>query len=159
MRRPQPLQALAAARSAPPAPAPAPAPGGKPLGHAVLSSVPLQVLLAQHVVFFPVWAVAQWALRSAPVLGGGLELALYVALMAVEPARLYLGHLGNLLEGVSTLFAFWVLTVMVELPVVAYLTALASKPAVFAVNLPLLLLLLGERARPHARPPQGRRVD
>lgn len=117
------------------------------LGNEVLSNLPLQMALYFHLCYFPVWLVTQCALHELPVLGGKARLALYLILFLVEPLRLYLGYSGNLLERVSTLFAFWVLTLLFELPILGYLLLSRTAVVELAVNLPLLALLLGREGR------------
>ncbi len=76
---------------------------------------------------------------------GGLDLPLviYIALFVLEPARLYLGYYGNLLERVSSLFGFWILTLVLELPGIVILLIWGSVAVQFALNIVLLSFLLG----------------
>ena len=78
------------------------------------------------------------------MLGGlGVQLVIYLVLFVLDPLRLYLGYSGNLLERVSSLFAFWILTLLFALPGSIYLLLTDTTAVQFGLNVPLFIFFLG----------------
>ncbi len=122
------------------------------LGNEIVSDLPLQVCLFLNLCYFPFWLAA--ALTSAYVKYEHLNylykfvLATVLgAVVLIEAARLYLGYLGNLNEKVPELAGFWLLTVLLQFPLQAFLLLnedLILLPLERAANLVMVAVVLAE---------------
>ena len=123
------------------------------------SSLPLQRLLLFNLCSSGVYLACEVSLTTAKLLRGAPPPppapapyalpALLCAWAALEALRLWLGYAGNLRERVPELCAFWLLTLVPQLPIVLFLTffqaALASgAPLDLAAGLIPAALLLAE---------------
>ncbi|XP_065831261.1 transmembrane protein 17B-like [Oscarella lobularis] len=121
-------------------------------GGDIVSNLPLQMTLYFNVCFFPCWlATCLYVLSikfdSLPSHYKFVLITIYVVMSVVEAIRLYLGYRGNLQEKVPEMAGFWLLTLVIQTPLVLFL--LINEGAVVlplerAVHIPLLTFLLGE---------------
>uniref|UniRef100_A0A8C6U4N6 Zgc:112294 n=1 Tax=Neogobius melanostomus TaxID=47308 RepID=A0A8C6U4N6_9GOBI len=93
--------------------------------HMLVSHLPLQMLLYFNMFFFPCWWFSSVFMLDVKYeyLAGyyqGLLITGIVLLTIVEVTRLYLGYMGNLMEKVPELAAFWVLSFTFPLPVLLF---------------------------------------
>eukprot|EP00057_Strongylocentrotus_purpuratus_P034256 XP_794509.4 PREDICTED: transmembrane protein 17 [Strongylocentrotus purpuratus] len=95
-------------------------------GNELVSSLPLQVSLYFNAFFFPIWVVTcvvmlQLKFAHLNQIYQFISITMYVVLTGVEVIRLYLGYLGNLQERVPELAGFWLLTLILQFPLILYL--------------------------------------
>ncbi|XP_032840116.2 transmembrane protein 17 isoform X2 [Tyto alba] len=99
---------------------------GDGAGHEIISSLPLQMSLYFNVYFFPFWwltAVVMLHLKY-PVLSDDYKFILVTVMILtplIEVIRLYLGYMGNLQEKVPELAGFWLLSLLLQLPIILFL--------------------------------------
>ncbi|NXE81484.1 TMM17 protein, partial [Cochlearius cochlearius] len=92
----------------------------------IVSSLPLQMSLYFNVYFFPFWwlsAVVMLHLKY-PVLSDYYKFILVTIMILaslIEVIRLYLGYMGNLQEKVPELAGFWLLSLLLQLPIILFL--------------------------------------
>ncbi|CAG0916597.1 unnamed protein product [Notodromas monacha] len=91
----------------------------------VSSSLPLQTCLYFNAWFFPVWFgcsvyVLSLKLEALSELFQPLAVTVLVAATVVEMIRVYLGYSGNILEKIPELVGFWLLTLLVQFPLVTF---------------------------------------
>ncbi|TRY58577.1 hypothetical protein DNTS_018096 [Danionella cerebrum] len=133
----------------------------------VISSLPLQMSLYFNVQFFPFWWICevvmlQLKLMLATRLWSGAECTYYAALAdyykfilitililmtLIEAIRLYLGNVGNLQEKVPELAGFWLLTLLLQFPLILFQLfnqALLVQPLERAVHIILALFIFSE---------------
>ena len=96
------------------------------LGNQLVSNLPLQVLLYLNVVYFPCWLgvtlmVCTVKYHLLNYLYKFVLVTVLVAIVIIEVVRLYLGYLGNLTEKVPELAGFWLLTILLQLPLQGFL--------------------------------------
>ncbi|KFW05808.1 Transmembrane protein 17, partial [Eurypyga helias] len=115
----------------------------------VVSSLPLQMALYFNVYFFPFWwlsAVVMLHLKY-PILSDYYKFILVTIMILVsviEIIRLYLGYMGNLQEKVPELAGFWLLTLLLQLPMILFLLfneGLKIQPLERAVHIIFALFL------------------
>eukprot|EP01137_Pigoraptor_chileana_P008338 Opistho-2@55029 len=114
-----------------------------------LSSCTLQQLMYFNMYFWPFWLAASIvsleskydAIHSnykyAPIV-------IYIIMSIVEPIRIYLGYCGNLLEKVPQLAGFWILTLIIQLPLCLCLllnNQFFVLPLEYAINIPYSIML------------------
>ncbi|XP_071508587.1 transmembrane protein 17-like [Diadema antillarum] len=118
-------------------------------GNEMVSSLPLQVSLYFNVMFFPIWVVTcmvmlQLKFSHLNQIYQFVTITMYVVLTGVEVIRLYLGYLGNLQERVPELAGFWLLTLVLQFPLLLFLTVDSHSmpfPIERAVHMVFLLFL------------------
>ena len=96
------------------------------LGNQLMSNLPLQVLLYLNVIYFPCWLsvilmVVSVKYHLLNYLYKFVLVTILVAVIIIEIVRLYLGYLGNLTEKVPELAGFWLLTILLQLPLQGFL--------------------------------------
>ena len=96
------------------------------LGNQLMSNLPLQVLLYLNVIYFPCWLsvimmVVSVKFHLLNYLYKFVLVTILVAVIVIEIVRLYLGYLGNLTEKVPELAGFWLLTILLQLPLQGFL--------------------------------------
>ena len=96
------------------------------LGNQLVSNLPLQVLLYLNVIYFPCWLGVILMVTSVKYhllnyLYKFVLVTILVAVIIIEVVRLYLGYLGNLTEKVPELAGFWLLTILLQLPLQGFL--------------------------------------
>ncbi|XP_059480152.1 transmembrane protein 17-like [Neocloeon triangulifer] len=113
-------------------------------------SLVLQMLLYFDAVFFPFWAVTIGSVYNIKYdyLSSTykfISITMLASIFVVQIVRLYLGYLGNLTEKIPELAAFWMLSVLLQLPMELFLIlsrGIKSTPPEYTVNIILLLLLV-----------------
>ncbi|XP_071849457.1 transmembrane protein 17-like [Apostichopus japonicus] len=121
-------------------------------GNELVSSLPLQIALYFNVYFFPFWlltCVVILALKFQHLeqLFQFVIITIYIVISGTEAMRLYLGYLGNLQERVPELAGFWLLTLVLQLPLLVFLLAASGgkpTPAEIGVHIIFLIFLLSE---------------
>ncbi|XP_034243312.1 transmembrane protein 17-like [Thrips palmi] len=120
------------------------------LGHEITSCLPLQMSLYFNVIFFPFWIATTLTMLSfkyeyLSTIYKFILILILVCLIIIECVRLYLGYLGNLSEKVPELAGFWVLSIVLQLPLhllLLFSPPLWPLPAETAVEIVMLVLLL-----------------
>ncbi|MBN3307382.1 transmembrane protein 17B [Amia ocellicauda] len=91
----------------------------------VVSSLPLQMSLFFNMWFFPLWWVCEVVMLHLkyPVLPDYYKFILITILIImtlIEAIRLYLGYTGNLQEKVPELAGFWLLSLLLQFPLILF---------------------------------------
>ncbi|NXT33657.1 TMM17 protein, partial [Pelecanoides urinatrix] len=115
----------------------------------ILSSLPLQMSLYFNVYFFPLWWLSTVAMLHLkyPVLSDYYKFILVTVMILaslIEVIRLYLGFMGNLQEKVPELAGFWLLSLLLQLPIILFLLfneGLQIQPLERAVHIVFALFL------------------
>ncbi|KFV87475.1 Transmembrane protein 17, partial [Struthio camelus australis] len=115
----------------------------------IISSLPLQMSLYFNVYFFPLWWLSTVVMLQLkyPVLSDYYKfIVVTVIILAslIEVIRLYLGYMGNLQEKVPELAGFWLLSLLLQLPIILFLLfneGLKIQPLERAVNIIFALFL------------------
>ncbi|XP_064915251.1 transmembrane protein 17 [Columba livia] len=118
-------------------------------GIEIISSLPLQMSLYFNVYFFPFWWLSTVVMLHLkyPVLSDYYKFILVTIMILVsliEVIRLYLGYMGNLQEKVPELAGFWLLSLLLQLPVILFLLfneGLKIQPLERAVHIIFALFL------------------
>lgn len=121
-------------------------------GNELVSSLPLQIALYFNVFFFPFWLVTCVVILALKFqhleqLFQFVIITIYIVMSGTESMRLYLGYLGNLQERVPELAGFWLLTMVLQLPLLIFLLAARGgkpTPTEIAVHVVFLIFLLSE---------------
>ncbi|GLH15180.1 Protein of unknown function [Gryllus bimaculatus] len=100
--------------------------GGLHLGNQIVSDLPLQMSLYFNIVFYPFWLVSSIVMLSLKYecltsMYRFLVVTIFVFVIVVECLRLYLGYVGNLNERIPELAGFWMLSVLLQLPLQLFL--------------------------------------
>ncbi|XP_064612921.1 transmembrane protein 17-like [Liolophura sinensis] len=95
-------------------------------GNDYVTNLPLQMSLYFNTCFAPFWIITSIVLFEAkfdtlPILYKIILTAIYVIYSILEVIRLYLGYLGNLTERVPELAGCWLLTLLIQLPLILFL--------------------------------------
>ncbi|CAM4540455.1 unnamed protein product [Lepidochelys olivacea] len=123
--------------------------GGSSLDNEIVSSLPLQMSLYFNLYFFPFWWVSSVVMLQLkyPVLPDYYKFILVTVIVLVsliEAIRLYLGYMGNLQEKVPELAGFWLLSLLLQLPIILFLLfndGLKIQPLERAVHIIFALFL------------------
>ncbi|XP_063184405.1 transmembrane protein 17 [Chroicocephalus ridibundus] len=123
-------------------------PGDRP-DNEMLSSLPLQMSLYFNVYFFPFWwlsTVVMLQLKYSFLSDYYKFILVTIMILAslIEVIRLYLGYMGNLQEKVPELAGFWLLTLLLQLPIILFLLfneGLKIQPLERAVHIIFALFL------------------
>ncbi|NWI68077.1 TMM17 protein, partial [Todus mexicanus] len=115
----------------------------------ILSSLPLQMSLYFNVYYFPFWwlcTVVMLHLKYLALSDFSKFIVVTIMILAslVEVIRLYLGYMGNLQEKVPELAGFWLLTLLLQLPMILFLLfneGLKNEPLERAVHAIFALFL------------------
>ncbi|KAK6625424.1 hypothetical protein RUM43_005722 [Polyplax serrata] len=94
----------------------------------IVSSLPLQMSLYFNFYFFPVWLATTVTMlltkfECLTSLYKLIAVAVNVAVAGIEVLRIYLGYFGNLTENIPEVAAFWMLSVLLQLPMEIFLIA------------------------------------
>ncbi|KFQ24445.1 Transmembrane protein 17, partial [Merops nubicus] len=116
----------------------------------ILSSLPLQMSLYFNVYYFPFWwlsAVVMLYLKYLALSDYSKFILVTAMIIAslVEVIRLYLGYMGNLQEKVPELAGFWLLSLLLQLPIMLFLLfneGLKNQPLERAVHAIFALFLI-----------------
>ncbi|RDD37808.1 Transmembrane protein 17B [Trichoplax sp. H2] len=122
------------------------------VGNELVSSLPLQMLLYFNACYAPFWFLTcaimfSYRFSSIGFVYQFLTVAAYAFLGIVESIRLYLGYLGNLQEKVPELAGFWLLTLVIQLPLNLFLVANFNTtivPIEFSCNIIMSVFLVIE---------------
>ena len=122
------------------------------LGNQVVSNLPLQVVLYLNVIYFPCWLavtimVTFLKYQLLNYLYKFVLVTVLAAVIIIEIVRLYLGYLGNLTEKVPELAGFWLLTILLQLPLQGFLlfnTDLILLPLERAAGGVMMVMILTE---------------
>ncbi|XP_076453221.1 transmembrane protein 17B-like [Babylonia areolata] len=95
-------------------------------GNEYVTSLPLQMLIYFNVFFSPLWFIASIVMLEAKFshlsqLYQIVLVSVYIVYTLIEIVRLYLGFVGNLMERVPELAGFWLLTMILQLPLILLL--------------------------------------
>ena len=122
------------------------------LGNEIVSDLPLQMCLFFNVCYFPCWLMVEVTATVDKYLYLNylykfILVTVLAAIVFIEVPRLYLGYLGNLTEKVPELAGFWLLTVLLQLPLQGFLllnSDLILLPVERAANLIMFSLVAAE---------------
>ncbi|KAM9211767.1 transmembrane protein 17 isoform 1-T1 [Dugong dugon] len=115
----------------------------------MVSSLALQVSLYFNTYFFPLWWVSSIMMlhMKYPVLPDYYKfivVTIIILVTLIEVIRLYLGYMGNLQEKVPELAGFWLLSLLLQLPLILFLLfneGLKSLPMEKAIHIIFTLFL------------------
>ncbi|KAK2574446.1 Transmembrane protein 17 [Acropora cervicornis] len=121
-------------------------------GNEIVSNLPLQMSLYFNAYFSPFWfatCIVMLFAKHAKLdsVYKFITIAIYVAMAIVEILRLYLGYAGNLQEKVPELAGFWILTLVLQLPLTLMLLlndSMLIMPMERAVNIIMAVFVLFE---------------
>ncbi|NXX83881.1 TMM17 protein, partial [Urocolius indicus] len=116
----------------------------------IISSLPLQMSLYFNVYYFPFWwlcTVVTLYLKYPDLSDYYKFILVTIMILAslIEVIRLYLGYMGNLQEKVPELAGFWLLTLLLQLPIILFLLfneGLKIQPLERAVHIIFALFLI-----------------
>ncbi|XP_058502333.1 transmembrane protein 17B [Solea solea] len=116
----------------------------------VLSSLPLQMSLYFNMWFFPLWWISETVMfhLKYPFLPDYYKFILVTVLLLMtlfEAIRLYLGYTGNLQEKVPELAGFWLLSILLQFPLILFQLlneAILIQPLERAVHIVLVIFIL-----------------
>ncbi|XP_062974600.1 transmembrane protein 17 [Elgaria multicarinata webbii] len=116
----------------------------------IISGLPLQMSLYFNLWFFPFWWVSSVAMLQLkyPVLPDYYKFILVTIIILtslIEIIRLYLGYMGNLQEKVPELAGFWLLSLLLQLPLILFMLlneGLKIQPLERAVNVIFVAFLV-----------------
>ncbi|KAG5899907.1 hypothetical protein JTB14_002459 [Gonioctena quinquepunctata] len=99
---------------------------GNLMENEVLSNLPLQMALYFNVVFAPIWAIVillflERNYHSYNELYKYVTVTIVATIILVEILRLYLGYEGNLKDKIPELAGSWMLSLLLQFPLQAYL--------------------------------------
>lgn len=122
------------------------------LGNEIVTDLALQMCLFFNLCYFPFWlaisiVIAYVKYDHLNYLYKFVLVTILVATTVIEMTRLYLGYLGNLTEKVPELAGFWLLTVLLQLPMQGFLLFnedLVILPMERAANILMVLMVLIE---------------
>ncbi|XP_047637935.1 transmembrane protein 17 isoform X3 [Phacochoerus africanus] len=92
----------------------------------MVSSLALQMSLYFNTYFFPLWWVSsvmmlQMKYSILPDYYKFIVVTVIILITLIEAIRLYLGYMGNLQEKVPELAGFWLLSLLLQLPLILFL--------------------------------------
>ncbi|KAM8924327.1 transmembrane protein 17 isoform 2-T2 [Pelodytes ibericus] len=92
----------------------------------LVSSLPLQMSLYFNTFYFPFWwicdvLILQLKYALLPDYYKFILVTLLILMTLIEVIRLYLGYSGNLQEKVPELAGFWLLSILLQLPLLLFL--------------------------------------
>ncbi|XP_071439834.1 transmembrane protein 17-like [Hetaerina americana] len=120
------------------------------IGNEILTSLPLQMALYFNVVFFPFWLVTMCVMLAVKyeylsAMYQFLLVTILIVVSLIECLRLHLGYLGNLTEKIPELAAFWMISILLSLPLQAFPLAKLNtlpQPAEIGAQSVMLVLLM-----------------
>ncbi|KAK8395149.1 hypothetical protein O3P69_006121 [Scylla paramamosain] len=123
---------------------------GNSYGNEAVASLPLQMVLYFSTLFFPCWLGASVIMMVAKFqyvsnLYQWILVAIYTALPLIEVVRLYIGNIGNTEEKVPELAGSWLLTLLLQLPLLSFILLVPGTlplPLDYAVNVIFLMFLV-----------------
>ncbi|XP_025408322.1 transmembrane protein 17-like [Sipha flava] len=122
---------------------------GPAFGNEIVSSLPLQMSLYFNIVYFPFWLYTFVSLILIKfsclnmLFQTIISVSLFLILM-LECTRLYLGVQGNLKEKIPDLAAFWMFSLILQLPLQLLFLLINTMPVERAVQGIMCILLLSQ---------------
>ncbi|KAI9523559.1 transmembrane protein 17B [Gymnodraco acuticeps] len=121
-----------------------------PHGKKVLSSLHLQMSLYFNMWFFPLWWISETVMLQLkyPALPDYYKFILVTVLIVmtlIEAIRLFLGYAGNLQEKVPELAGFWLLSILLQFPLILFQLfneAILIQPLERGVHIVLAIFIL-----------------
>ncbi|XP_002921857.2 transmembrane protein 17 isoform X2 [Ailuropoda melanoleuca] len=115
----------------------------------MVSSLALQMSLYFNTYFFPLWWVSsimmlQMKYSILPDYYKFIVVTVIILITLIEAIRLYLGYMGNLQEKVPELAGFWLLSLLLQLPLILFLLfneGLTNLPLEKAIHIIFTLFL------------------
>ncbi|KAF5917995.1 hypothetical protein HPG69_019801, partial [Diceros bicornis minor] len=115
----------------------------------MVSSLALQMSLYFNAYFFPLWWVSsimmlQMKYSVLPDYYKFIVVTVIILITLIEAIRLYLGYMGNLQEKVPELAGFWLLSLLLQLPLILFLLfneGLANLPLEKAIHIIFTMFL------------------
>ncbi|KAM7295258.1 transmembrane protein 17-like [Ixodes scapularis] len=118
-------------------------------GEELMTSLPLQMLIYFNLHYSPLWLISRILslyikYHRLSVMQQTISAAILAMMSLVEAPRLYLGYLGNLAEEVPALAGCWLLSLLFQLPLLAFLAIAGAMPLPLerAVDIPMGTLVL-----------------
>ncbi|XP_029991563.1 transmembrane protein 17B [Sphaeramia orbicularis] len=116
----------------------------------VLSSLHLQMSLYFNMWFFPLWWISETVMLhlkypALPDYYKFIIVTILILMTLIEAIRLYLGYAGNLQEKVPELAGFWLLSILLQLPLILFQLfneAILIQPLERAVHIVLGIFVL-----------------
>ncbi|XP_029377870.1 transmembrane protein 17B [Echeneis naucrates] len=116
----------------------------------VLSSLPLQMSLYFNMWFFPWWWISEIVMlhlkyAALPDYYKFILVTVLIVMTLIEAIRLYLGYAGNLQEKVPELAGFWLLSILLQFPLVLFQLfneAILIQPLERGVHIVLTIFIL-----------------
>ncbi|KAL8610833.1 hypothetical protein ACOMHN_056688 [Nucella lapillus] len=95
-------------------------------GNEYVTSLPLQMLIYFNIFFSPLWFITCIVMLEAKFshlsqLYQIVLVSVYIVYTLIDIVRLYIGFVGNLMERVPELAGFWLLTMILQLPLILLL--------------------------------------
>ncbi|XP_077544554.1 transmembrane protein 17-like [Haemaphysalis longicornis] len=122
-------------------------------GEELLTSLPLQVLVYFNIFYSPLWLTSRCLClyvkcRYLSLTQQTICVATLVMMTAVEPPRLFLGYTGNVGQEMPALAGFWLLGLLLQLPLLAFAAFAGALPLPLerAVDAPMALFLVAQLA-------------
>ncbi|KAM9807624.1 transmembrane protein 17B [Neosynchiropus ocellatus] len=118
----------------------------------VLSSLPLQMSLFFNMWFFPWWWICETVMLhlkypALPDYYKFILVTILILMTLIEAIRLYLGYAGNLQEKVPELAGFWLLSILLQLPLILFQLfneSILVQPLERGVHIVLAVFLLSQ---------------
>ncbi|XP_047602472.1 transmembrane protein 17 isoform X1 [Lutra lutra] len=115
----------------------------------MVSSLGLQMSLYFNTYFFPLWWISsimmlQMKYSILPDYYKFIVVTVIILITLIEAIRLYLGYMGNLQEKVPELAGFWLLSLLLQLPLILFLLfneGLTNLPLEKAIHIIFTLFL------------------
>uniref|UniRef100_A0A8C6UMM4 Transmembrane protein 17 n=1 Tax=Neogobius melanostomus TaxID=47308 RepID=A0A8C6UMM4_9GOBI len=97
----------------------------KKMNKRVLSSLNLQMSLYFNMWFFPFWWICEIVMlnlkySALPDYYKFILVTILIVMTCIEAIRLFLGYAGNLQEKVPELAGFWLLSILLQLPLILF---------------------------------------
>ncbi|XP_051975440.1 transmembrane protein 17B [Xyrauchen texanus] len=118
----------------------------------VISSLPLQMALHFNMWFFPFWWISEVVMLQLKYQALAdyykfILITILILMTLIEAIRLYLGNVGNLQEKVPELAGFWLLTLLLQFPLILFQLfneAVLIQPLERGVHIILALFIFAE---------------
>uniref|UniRef100_A0A8C0W8Y3 Transmembrane protein 17 n=2 Tax=Castor canadensis TaxID=51338 RepID=A0A8C0W8Y3_CASCN len=121
-----------------------------PVDNEMVSSLALQMSLYFNTYFFPLWWVSCLMMLHVkysilPDYYKFIVITVIILITLIEAIRLYLGYMGNLQEKVPELAGFWLLSLLLQLPLILFLLfneGLTNLPLEKAIHIIFTIFLI-----------------
>ncbi|XP_070828121.1 transmembrane protein 17B [Chaetodon trifascialis] len=116
----------------------------------VLSSLSLQMSLYFNMWFFPLWWISETVMLhlkypALPDYYKFILVAVLILMTLIEAIRVFLGYTGNIQEKVPELAGFWLLTILLQFPLIMFQLfneAILIQPLERGVHIVLAIFIL-----------------